>query len=121
MNDHNQPFFELYDLKIEVHQQPGKHMVCNHPKGTYFLLQGENIIFPEGITFPLYSLAALIPLLPAKQRETAAFDWLSTDHYVACPDPACGGLFKIIRLPDKRKFFHHEVSATPLAGTLKHE
>ncbi|WPX96444.1 TIGR04076 family protein [Candidatus Bandiella euplotis] len=106
--------FQLYDLKIEVHQQKGKPMVCNHPKGSYFILSGENIIFPEGITFPIYSLAALIPILPAKQRETEEYDWMSTDHYVACPDPHCGGLFKIVRLPKKRTFMHHEVTKVEL-------
>lgn len=106
--------FELYDLKIEVHQQNNKPMVCNHPKGSYFILSGENLIFPEDVTFPIYSLAALMPILPAKQRETEHYDWMSTDHYIACPDPNCGGLFKIVRLKEKRKFFHHEVSKVKL-------
>lgn len=106
--------FELYDLKIEVYQQDGKKMICNHPLGSHFFLQGENILFPQQVTFPIYCLAALIPLLPAKQRETHPNDWLSTDDFVACPDPACGGLFKIIRLSPKRRFFHHQVSASKL-------
>lgn len=118
MNNNTDYFFELYDLKIEVHQQPDKPMVCNHKKGSFFFLEGENICFPEGTTFPIYSFASLLPILPAKQRETSPYDWLSTDHFVACPDPACGGLFKIIRLPKKRKIFHHEVSATHLKETI---
>ncbi len=59
--------FWLYDLKVEViaTDQP---MVCDHQAGQYFQMQGENLIFgPEG-KFPLYPLAALLPLLPARQR-----------------------------------------------------
>lgn len=108
------PYFDLYDLRIEVHQQPDKPMVCNHKKGSFFILSGENIMFPEGTTFPLYSLAALLPILPAKQRETEPADWMSTDHFIACPDPNCGGLFKIVRSENKRRFFHDEVTVTPL-------
>lgn len=102
--------FDLYDLKIEVCKNKSKKMICNHVEGSYFFLQGENIIFPKGMTFPIYSLASLIPILPAKQRETDANDWMTTDEYVACPDPNCGGLFKIIRLPKKRTFYRDEVT-----------
>jgi uncharacterized repeat protein (TIGR04076 family) len=108
------PFFELHDLIIEVHQQKDKPMVCNHKLGSYFLLSGENIIFPEGTTFPIYCMAALVPLLPVKQRETAPADWISTDHFVACPDPNCGGLFKIKRSEKKKRFYRHEVTITPM-------
>ena len=78
--------FELYDLRVEV-VASDRPMVCRHAVGDYFDLSGENLSFPEGQTFPLYPLAALLPLLPAKQRETAPADWMTTDMEVACPDP----------------------------------
>ena len=107
--------FQLYDLKIEVCRQEGnKAMMCNHPEGSFFFLKGENIIFPEGTTFPIYCLASLIPILPAKQRETDPNDWMTTDAYVACPDPQCAGLFRIIRLPEKRLFKNGDVSMIKL-------
>ena len=37
--------------------------------------------------FCLYALAAVLPLLPAKQRDLPAADWLARDSLVACPDP----------------------------------
>ena len=46
----------------------------------------------------MYALAALLPLLPAKQREAAQNDWMSTDAEIACPDPNCGGRFRVTRL-----------------------
>ena len=42
---------------------------------------------PPGQGFSIYSLAALLPLLPAKQRPRDPNDWMSTDAEVACPDP----------------------------------
>ena len=32
----------------------------------------------------------LLPLLPAKQRDTHPNDWMTTDMEVACPDPKSG-------------------------------
>ena len=68
--------FTLYDLKVEVIATE-RPMVCNHREGDYFLLSGENLWFPPDQTFPIYPLAALLPLLPAKQRMTDANDWMT--------------------------------------------
>lgn len=105
--------FTLYDLKVEV-IATDRPMVCNHREGDFFELSGENLSMPPGQTFPIYPLAALLPILPAKQRVTAANDWMTTDMDVACPDPHCGGLFRI-RRTGKRTFRHGEVTVVPLA------
>jgi uncharacterized repeat protein (TIGR04076 family) len=105
--------FTLYDLRVEVVATPGRKMVCNHREGDYFELRGENISLPPGQTFPLYPLAALLPLLPAKQRETHPNDWMTTDTDIACPDPNCGGIFRIRRI-GRRIFRHSEVTVVPL-------
>ncbi|MEO1368988.1 MAG: TIGR04076 family protein [Acidobacteriota bacterium] len=94
---------------------PGRDMVCNHPEGAYFDVRGEELHFPPGQSFPMYPLAALLPLLPAKQRMTAPTDWMSTDMDIACPDPHCGALFRITRT-GRRTFRHGEVTAVPLPG-----
>ncbi len=104
--------FTLYDLRVEVVGCRGE-MVCNHRIGDYFELSGENLSLPPGQTFPIYPLAALLPLLPAKQRETHPNDWMTTDTDVACPDPNCGAVFRITRT-GKRTFRHSEVTAVPL-------
>ena len=105
--------FELYDLRVEV-EAGETPMVCDHRAGEYFEVFGELIVFPEGRrSFPLYPLAALLPLLPAKQRPTAANDWMTTDAVVACPDPHCGGRFRITRTGE-RTFRHGETTAVPL-------
>ena len=106
--------FTLYDLRVEVVAGPGE-MVCNHRLGDYFELSGEDLTLPPGQSFPIYPLAALLPLLPAKQRRTDDNDWMTTDAEVACPDPNCGARFRITRIGE-RTFRHGEVTATPLPG-----
>ena len=105
--------FHLFDLRVVVEQAEGLPMVCNHKVGDTFDLRGENLSLPAGQTFPIYSLAALLPLLPAKQRETHPFDWMTTDALVACPDPNCGGRFRIVRTGTS-VFDHGDVTAVPL-------
>ena len=105
--------FELYDLKVEVTAPAGRKIYCGAKPGDYFELQGEMLYLPPGQGFSIYSLAALLPLLPAKQRATDPNDWMSTDAEVACPDPNCPTRFKITRT-GKRHFSHAAVTATPL-------
>jgi len=105
--------FTLYDLRVEVVADPGKPILCHARAGDYFELRGESLSLPPGQTFSIYSLAALLPLLPAKQRETHPNDWMTTDTDVACPDPACGTRFRITRI-GRRAFRHSETTVTPL-------
>jgi uncharacterized repeat protein (TIGR04076 family) len=104
--------FTLYDLRVEV-VAGERPMVCAHRAGDYFTVRGEAISFPPGQSFPLYPLAAILPLLPAKQRETAPADWMTTDAEIACPDPHCGGRFRITRT-GRSTFRHGEVTRVPL-------
>ncbi len=92
--------FILYDLKVET-IKGDKPFVCSHEVGDSFEIHGENIIFPEGKPFSLYALSALLPLIPAKQRPLNEYDWMATDHVIACPDPHCGAKFKISRIGKK--------------------
>jgi uncharacterized repeat protein (TIGR04076 family) len=104
--------YTLYRLRVEVVECRGE-MVCNHALGDYFELSGENLSLPPGQTFPIYPLAALLPLLPAKQRQTADNDWMTTDTDVACPDPNCGAVFRISRI-GREVFRHSETTVVPL-------
>lgn len=109
--------FTLFDLRIEV-VATDRPMVCNHKPGDWFTLRGENLVFPSGQSFPLYPLAALLPLLPAKQRPTHPNDWMTTDTEVACPDPHCGARFRITRTGTST-FRHADVTAVPLAPSAE--
>lgn len=105
--------FELFDLRITVEKVKRGRMVCNHPVGASFELRGEELSLPPGQTFPIYPLAALLPLLPAKQRDTHDNDWMTTDAVIACPDPNCAGRFRITRI-GRRSFRHEDVTVVPL-------
>lgn len=106
--------FVLYDLKVEV--IPGdKPFVCSHQVGDAFEVRGENLIFPPDKPFSMYALAALLPLLPTKQRPLNAYDWMATDHIIACPDPHCGARFKIRRV-GKREFKRSDTTVVPLTS-----
>jgi hypothetical protein len=59
--------------------------------------------------------AAVLPLLAAKQRVTHKNDWMSTDALVACPDPNCKSLLKIVRM-GIRIFSHADTTIVGLEG-----
>ncbi|KZV73682.1 hypothetical protein PENSPDRAFT_574228 [Peniophora sp. CONT] len=106
--------FTLYDLRVDVICPPGARILCGAKPGDHFFLEGELLRMGEGTRgFSIYSLAAILPLLPAKQRPTHAHDWMTTDAEVACPDPLCGSRLRITRIA-KREFSHSEVSGVPL-------
>ncbi|MFM0291417.1 TIGR04076 family protein [Paraburkholderia megapolitana] len=111
---HDEHSFELYDLRVEVVAPEGAKLYCGANVGDYFELRGEMLHLPPEQAFSIYSLAALLPLLPAKQRATDPHDWMSTDAEVACPDPNCPSRFRITRL-GKRRFRHADTTAVKLA------
>ena len=107
--------FELYDLRVEVVAPPGARIHCGAAPGDHFELRGEMLHLPPGQGFSIYSLAALLPLLPAKQRPTDPHDWMTTDAEIACPDPNCPTRFRIART-GKRRFRHADTTAVKLPG-----
>jgi uncharacterized repeat protein (TIGR04076 family) len=107
--------FELYDLKIEVTAPEGAKLWCGAKAGDFFELRGEMLHLPAAQGFSIYSLAAVLPLLAAKQRVTAAADWMTSDAEVACPDPNCPSRLRITRM-GKRVFRHADTTAVPLPG-----
>lgn len=105
--------FELYDLRVEVVGPADQTIYCGAKLGDYFELHGEILKLPPGQGFSIYSLAALLPLLPAKQRVTDPNDWMTSDAEVACPDPNCPTRLRITRT-GRRYFKRSDVTAVPL-------
>ena len=99
---------------IQVHTKyvPDLDRLPSHSRAD--VVRGEHLSLPDGQPFSLYALAALLPLLPAKQRPTHANDWMTTDTEIACPDPNCGARFHITRI-GRRAFRHRDVTAVPLS------
>lgn len=101
--------FELYDLTLVVTEIRGR-CTCAMRVGDCVALRGGKFSLPENADFCLYAFQAAIPLLPAKQRRSHPADWMETDAYVTCPDPACGLIMEIQRT-GTRGFKHDDVSA----------
>jgi uncharacterized repeat protein (TIGR04076 family) len=114
--DHSD-IFKLYDLTVTVVGDPVT-FACKHVPGVAFEVQGEDVIWTQP-RFSLYALAAMAPLLPAKQRETVREDWMTTDVDVACPDPNCGARFRIERT-GQTSFRHGETTKTRLRPADTH-
>ena len=107
--------FELWDLRVEAVVPTGAKVYCGARAGDYFELRGEMLTLPPGQGVSIYSLAAVLPLLAAKQRATHPNDWMTTDAEIACPDPNCQSRLRIVRTA-LRRFRHSETTAVPLAG-----
>lgn len=106
--------FELFDLEVSVEGDEAG-FVCSHETGPAFRVVGENIVFDHPGRFSLYALAALLPLLPARERPTHPNDWITTDSLVACPDPYCTARFHI-RRTRRRTFSHAACTVVPPEG-----
>ncbi len=90
--------FTLHDLRVTVAAIEGRS-VCGLRVGDYFeLTESSQIRIPTGGHFCLYALAAVLPLLPAKQRALDSADWLAQDNLVACPDPEERLIMRIERI-----------------------
>ncbi len=76
---------ELYDIRVVVERIEGRS-VCGMQVGDSFEVTHSSQLRIPG-HFCLYALQSALPLIPAKQRQLAAGDWLERDCHVACPDP----------------------------------
>jgi len=107
--------FELFDLRVEAIVPPGARVWCGARDGDYFELRGEMLTLPPGQGISIYSLAAVLPMLAAKQRKTEANDWMTSDAEVACPDPNCQSRLRIVRT-GLRQFRRSDTTAIPRPG-----
>ena len=93
--------FELYDLRVTVERIEGRS-VCGLQVGDYFeLTESAKLRIPAGKHFCVYALAAVLPLLAAKQRELSENDWMARDTLAACPDVDERLIMRIERLEQR--------------------
>lgn len=87
----------LYNLRVSVDAIEGRS-VCGMEVGDYFdLVDSAHLKIPEGRHFCIFALQAVLPMLPAKQRQLPADDWLELDSFACCPDPEERLIMKIER------------------------
>jgi len=112
-----QPDMELYDLRVTVDRIEGRP-VCGLRVGDWFeLTESSRLRIPDGRHFCVYALAAVLPLLPAKQRQLPDGDWLERDSLVACPDPDERLIMRITRV-GKRGLRSDELTLWLRSGSL---
>ena len=88
---------ELYDLRVTVDSIEGRS-VCGLSVGDHVEVTcSSQLRIPAGGHFCIYALAAVLPLLPAKQRQLPEADWLERESLVACPDPEERLIMRITR------------------------
>lgn len=88
----------MYDLRVTVDEVKG---FCDLPMkpGDYFEVRGGRITIPQGGHICLWALAALIPMFPAKQRDSREpNDWLPRTSRMSCPDPDGMVIYRIERM-----------------------
>ena len=101
--------FELYDLRVTVVEIHGRS-VCGLSVGDYFeVTESNRLRIPPGKHFCIYALQSVLLLLPARQRELDANDWMSRHTLIACPDPDERLIMKIERI-GKRKLNTDELT-----------
>lgn len=90
--------FQIYDLRVTVDSIEGRS-VCGLEVGDYFeVVESSKLKIPDGKHFCIYALNAVLPLLPAKQRQLDENDWLEQDIFVCCPDPEERLILRIERI-----------------------
>jgi uncharacterized repeat protein (TIGR04076 family) len=93
---------QLFDLRVTVDRIEGRS-VCGLRVGDYFeLTNSSQLRLPEGRHFCIFALQSVLPLLPAKQRQLPASDWLESDSLVCCPDPDERVIMRIERIGARR-------------------
>ena len=91
----------LYDLRVTVERIEGRS-VCGLKVGDYFeVTQSSRIRIPPDRHFCIYALSAVLPLLPAKQRQLGSGDWLEHETLVACPDADERLIMRIERIGER--------------------
>ena len=91
----------LYDIRVTVERIEGRS-VCGLEVGDFFeVTESSRVRIPPGRHFCLYALQSVLPLIPAKQRQLPAADWLEQDSLVCCPDPEERVVMRIERIGER--------------------
>lgn len=93
---------ELFDLRVTVERIEGRS-VCGMQVGDYFeLVNSAELRLPADRHFCIFALQSVLPMLPAKQRQLPAGDWLEQDSLACCPDPEERLVMRIERIGRRR-------------------
>lgn len=71
--------------RLRVTVERADNPTCKIAVGDYFEVDGTAVSTPNGPFCP-YALAAVVPVLPLRQGDLPADDWLVRKPYICCPD-----------------------------------
>jgi len=71
---------------------------CGIKVGDYFEVHDTALTIPDGKKFCPYALAAVFPVLPLRQIELPANDWLERKPWICCPDPIENVVMRLDRI-----------------------
>lgn len=91
----------MYELEVKVKKVLGACTADPPMKpGDRIFVRDGRIYIPDGGYICMWALQSLLPLIPAKERETVEEqdeDWLWRVHHAQCPDPQGRVVFRIER------------------------
>ena len=70
----------LWDIRVVVDRIEGRSVCGMRPGDWCEVTESSRLRIPEGGHFCLYALQAALPLIPAKQRDLPAGDWLEREE-----------------------------------------
>ena len=92
----------MYELNVRVTKVMGACTADPPMKpGDSFTVRDGDLYIPAGGYVCMWALQSLMPMLPAKERESAEArdeDWMWRVHHAQCPDPAGRVIWKIERM-----------------------
>ena len=94
-----EPTVELAEIRVVVDRIEGRSVCGMKPGDSFCVTDSSRLKMRDGGHFCLYALAAVLPLLPARQRALDPDDWMARDTEVACPDPDERLIMRIERGP----------------------
>lgn len=71
---------------------------CGIKVGDYFEVHDSALTIPDGKKFCPYAMAAVFPVLPLRQIELPANDWLERKPWICCPDPVENVVMRLDRI-----------------------
>ena len=94
------PAIEPGARRLRVVVERAAQPACGIAVGDWFEIDGSRLRTPNGPFCP-YAIAAVIPVLPLRQVDLPADDWLIRKPYIGCPDARENVVMRIVAEPDR--------------------
>lgn len=83
---------------LELTVERLNYSACGFRVGDRLVIDGDEVMMPEGGSFCFYALGAILPVIDARLAGGDGAEWLATEPLLQCPDPPEGVLFRLREL-----------------------